>query len=123
MTEKALMSKAKAARDTDYSAVRRACSKVLTGEEGDLRAKLDNALKAGWTIQALKAYAFSVWRKPGCDYVTEAAWRLSVEFADSDGRSGGRDFLKRFNADPERYSLVKRHFVSGVRRPDGGEPH
>jgi hypothetical protein len=26
---------------------------------------------------------------------------LSVEFADSNGRGGGRDFLKRFNADPE----------------------
>jgi hypothetical protein len=123
MTEKALMSKAKAARDADYSAARRACSKALPGEEGDLRAKLDNALKAGWTIQALKAYAFSVWRNSDCDHVTEAAWRLSVEFADSNGRSGGRDFLKRFNADPERHSCVKRHVANGARCPGGGEPH
>ena len=65
--------------------------------------------KTGWTIQALKAYAFSVWRNSDCDYVTEAAWRLSVEFADSNGCSGGRDFLKRFNADPERYSCPQRH--------------
>jgi hypothetical protein len=121
VTEKALMRKAKAPRDADYSAVRRACSKVLPGEEGDLGARLDAALKAGWSIQALKAYAFSVWRKPGCDYVTEAAWRLSVEFADSNGCSGGRNFLKRFNADPERYSCVKRHVANGGRRLDGGE--
>ena len=78
--------------DADYSAALRACSKVLTGEEGDLRLKLNNALKAGWSIQALKAYAFSVWRNSGCDYVTEAEWQLSVEYADSNGCSGGRIF-------------------------------
>jgi hypothetical protein len=112
MTEKAL-TKTEKSRDGDYRAALRACGEVLPGEEGDLRAKLDNALKAGWTIEALKAHAFAVWRKPDCDRVTEAAWRLSVEFADSNGCSGGRDFLKRFNADPER----------SVRRADGGEPH
>jgi hypothetical protein len=46
----------------DYSAAQRACSKCLHGEEGDLRPKLDDALKSGWSIQALKAYAFSVWQ-------------------------------------------------------------
>jgi hypothetical protein len=46
MTEKTL-TKAKAHRDGDYNAARRACSKVLPGEEGDLRAKLDSALKSG----------------------------------------------------------------------------
>jgi hypothetical protein len=108
MTEKTL-TEAKAHRDGDYNAARRACSKVLPGEEGDLRAKLDSALKSGWSIQALKAYALSVWQNSGLDYVTEVAWRLSVEFADSSGCSGGRDFLKRFNADPKRYSCMKRH--------------
>jgi hypothetical protein len=112
MTKK--VRKAQAPCDADYNAARNACSKVIPGEEGDLRAKLDNALKAGWSIQALKAYAFIVWRNSGCDYVTEAAWRLSVEFADSKGRSGGRDFLKRFNADPEPYSCV----ANGAQRAD-----
>jgi hypothetical protein len=88
MTEKVL-TKDKAPRDADYSAAWRACSKVPPGEAGDLHAKLDNALKAGWSIEALKAYAFCVWRNTSGDYVTEAAWRLSVEFADSNGCSGG----------------------------------
>lgn len=111
------MDKAQAPSDADDSAARLACSKVLAGEEGDLRAKLDDALKAGWSIRALKAYAFFVWREPGCDHVSEAAWRLSVEFADSNGRSGGREFLKRFNADPERYSCVKRRDPDGAQHP------
>jgi hypothetical protein len=120
MTEKAL-TKTEAHRDGDYNAARRACSKVLPGEEGDLRAKLDSALKSGWSIQALKAYALSVWGNSGCDYVTEAAWRLSVEFADSNGRSGGRDFLKRFNADPQRYSCPRRQVAEGMRDADDDE--
>jgi hypothetical protein len=65
-------------------------------------------LKSGWSIQALKAYAFFVWRKSNRDDATEAAWRLAVEFADSNGCSGGRDFLKRFNANPGRYSCEAR---------------
>jgi hypothetical protein len=95
---------AEAHRAADYSAAQRACSKCLHGEEGDLRPKLDDALRSGWSIQALKAYAFSVWQLPAFDHVTEVAWRLAVEFADSNGCSGGRDFLKRFNANRERYS-------------------
>ena len=90
--------------DTDYRAARRACSTGVSGEEGNLCAKLDGVLESGWSIQALKAYAFSVWRDSSCDHVTDTAWRLSVEFAESNGCSGGRDFLKRFNADPKRYS-------------------
>ena len=92
--------KAEASADADYNAVRRACSKAPPAEGGDLGAKLDDALKSGWSIEALKAYAFSAWRDPGCDHVTDAAWRLSVEFADSNGCGGGRDFLKRFKAEP-----------------------
>jgi hypothetical protein len=90
--------------DTDYLAARRACSSGVPGEEDNLCAKLDGALKLGWSIEALEAYAFSVWRDPDCDHVTNAAWRLSVEFAESNGCSGGREFLKRFNADRKRYS-------------------
>ena len=89
--------------DKDYHAVRRACSTGVPGEVDSLRVKLDSVLKSGWSIEALKAYAFSVWCEPGCDHVTDTAWRLSVEFADSNGCSGGRDFLRRFNADPKRY--------------------
>ena len=86
----------------DYSAAQRASSKCLRGEEGDLRTKLNDALKSGWSIQALKAYAVSVWQLPGFDHVTGAAWRLAVEFADSNGCSGGREFLRRFNGNPKR---------------------
>jgi hypothetical protein len=89
--------------DSDYVAVRRACGKHLHGEEGDLSAKLEEALRSGWSIEALKAYAFSIWQQSASDDVTDAAWRLAVEFADSDGCSGGRNFLKRFSSNPERY--------------------
>ena len=56
--------KAEASGDADYDAVRRACSKAPPAEGGDLGAKLDDALKSGWSIEALKAYAFSAWRDP-----------------------------------------------------------
>jgi hypothetical protein len=89
---------------SDYVAARRACGNHLQhGEEGDLSAKLEEALRSGWSIEALKAYAFSIWQQTASDDVTDAAWRLAVEFADSNGCSGGRNFLKRFSADPESY--------------------
>jgi len=88
---------------SDYSAARRACGKYAHGEEGDLSAKLEDALRSGWSIEALKAYAFSIWQQSASHDVSDAAWRLAVEFADSNGCSGGRDFLKRFSANPERY--------------------
>ena len=97
------LSEAKSPDAADYHAAWSACRKSVPAEESDLLAKLDEVLKSGWTIQALKAYAFFVWRKSDRDDATEAAWRLAVEFADSSGCSGGRDFLKRFNANPERY--------------------
>jgi hypothetical protein len=99
--------KAEASGEYDYDAVRRVCREAPPAEGGDLGAKLDDALKSGWSIEALKAYAFSVWRDPGCDHVTDAGWRLSVEFADSNGCGGGRDFLKRFKAEPERIFVRK----------------
>jgi hypothetical protein len=82
----------------DYKAARRACSNSLPGEEDELCAKLDGALSAGWSIQALKAYAIAVWQQSGSDYVSEVAWRLAIEHADSKGCSGGRDFLSRYKA-------------------------
>ena len=105
MADKTLR-KAKSPEAADYRAAWRACRKLVPGEESDLDlvAKLDDLLKSGWSIQALKAYAFSVWRKSDRDDAAEAAWRLAVEFADSNGCSGGRGFLKRFNANRERYS-------------------
>jgi hypothetical protein len=102
MAEKTLR-KAKSPEAGDYRAAWRACSKLVPGEESDLLAKLDGLLKSGWSIQALKAYATYVWQQAAFDHVTEGAWRLAVEFADSNGCSGGRDFLKRFIANPERY--------------------
>jgi hypothetical protein len=88
---------------SDYSAAQRACGKDVHGEEEDLSAKLEDALRSGWSIEALKAYAFSIWQQSASHDVTDAAWRLAVEFADSSGCSGGRDFLKRFSTHPERY--------------------
>jgi hypothetical protein len=102
MAEK-MLRKAKPSEAADYRAAWRACSKLVPGEESDLLAKLDDLLKSGWSIQALKAYASSVWQQAAFDHVTEGAWRLAVEFADSNGCSGGRDFPKRFIANPERY--------------------
>jgi hypothetical protein len=103
MAEKTV-GKAKSPDAADYHAAWSACRKSVPSEESDLVAKLDDVLASGWSIPALKAYAFSVWRKSNCKDATEAAWRLAVEFADSNGCSGGRNFLKRFNANPERYS-------------------
>ena len=80
--------------------MQRACGKYLHGEEGDLSAKLEEALTSGWSIETLKAYAFSIWQQSASDDITEAAWRLAVEFTDSDGCSGGRNFLNRFSVDP-----------------------
>jgi hypothetical protein len=51
-------------------------------ERIDLRAKLAEALKAGWTIQALKDYAHN-WLYPGCEHVTPSAWRIAVLLADN----------------------------------------
>jgi hypothetical protein len=90
---------------SDYSTARRACGENLHGEEGDLSAKLEDALRSGWSIEALKAYAFSIWQQSASHDVTDAAWRLAVEFADSNGCSGGRDFLKRFSAKSERHLI------------------
>jgi hypothetical protein len=74
-------------------------------EPRDLRAKLAAALQAGWSAKALKAYAYRCFRytRPQRDHVTRAAWRMAVSFA-AEGDCISRDFLTRFNADPERYA-------------------
>jgi hypothetical protein len=71
----------------------------------DLRAKLDEALRSGWSPKALKAYAYVCFRytKPMRNHVTRAAWRMAVVFA-ADPGGIGRSFLEDFNADPDRYA-------------------
>jgi hypothetical protein len=80
---------------------------AASAPRADLREKLDQLLKSGWSIQALKAYAFCWWRHRRCDHVTEGAWRWAVAFADATQAMGGRNLLERFKADPEHYSFVK----------------
>jgi hypothetical protein len=95
--------------DPDHHAAWVACreperlwSEILgdRSEPIELRAKLDAALRAGWSPQALKAYAYS-WRYTGHEHITRAAWRMAVAFTDS---SLARSFLEEFNADPEKYA-------------------
>jgi hypothetical protein len=72
--------------DPDHHAAWVACGEpappLFDGEPIDLRAKLAAALEAGWTIQALKAFAHGCWRYTGRDHVTPAAWRMAVLFSD-----------------------------------------
>jgi hypothetical protein len=74
----------------------------------DLRAKLDASLQAGWSPQALKAYAYVCWRytKPQRDHVTRAAWRMAVHFANDSVIA--RSFLEQYRADPEKYAAFVR---------------
>ena len=66
------MKKAKAPKDPDYRAAWRACKKPwISWSVVDLRKRLKQVLRSGWSIQALKAYAFVYWRHKRCDHVTE----------------------------------------------------
>jgi hypothetical protein len=103
--------------DSDYVAAQRACGKCLHGEGGDLSAKLEEALRSGWSIEALKAYAFSIWQQSASDDVADTAWRLAVEFADSNGCSGGRNFLKRFSNTAQRRGVMSEHNEIRCPRP------
>ena len=104
--------KAKARRGSDYHAAWLACRKPwlneLSGAEIDLRATLDKLLKSGWSIQALKAYAFRVreYAHRGNDRVTTGAWRWAVYLASpawpQDGPLSAATFLAEFNANPDR---------------------
>ncbi len=102
------MKKAKAPKDPDYRAAWRACKKPwVSWSVVDLRKRLKQLLRSGWSIQALKAYAFVCWRHKRCDHVTEGAWRWAVAFADSSHVLGGRNVLERYKADPGFYAFVK----------------
>lgn len=112
-----LRKKTKALRDPDYHAAWLACRKPWSSEwsgtEIDLRAVLDDLLKSGWTIRALKAYAFRVreYARRGNEHVTAGAWRWAVYFASpawrQDGPLGAKTFLAEFNANPERYAELQ----------------
>jgi hypothetical protein len=110
-----LRKKTKALRDPDYHAAWLACRKPWisewSGSEIDLRAALDDLLKSGWSIQALKAYAFRVreYARRGNEHVTAGAWRWAVYLASrrawgQDGPLGAKTFLAEFNANPECYA-------------------
>jgi hypothetical protein len=94
--------KTKARRDPDYSTAWRACGARLapsvwgTDEEINLRAMLDDLLKSGWSIQALRSYAFA-WRpRRDYDHVTPAAWRWGIYFANMDIGGRATEFLNSF---------------------------
>lgn len=110
--------KPKAPRDPDYRAAWKACRKPWAmawgGGEVDLRVELSKLLKSGWSIQALKAYAWGHFHfSPRFDYVTAAPWRYAVHFAHDDlvsGRHGPASataFLEFFNAHPDGWAHVK----------------
>ena len=122
--------KLKAPRDADYRAAWKACCKpwvlrvpndkplvrgelwdpFVDGEKLDMRAMLDKALKSGWSIQGIKAYAYGFWRhlygEDRYDRVTTFAWRLAVYDAAYSAGNASR-FLTAFSANPERYAHVK----------------
>jgi hypothetical protein len=100
------VSKRRGPTGPDHRAAWAACRKPdVWGDDAtelNLRALLDKRLKAGWSIPALKAYAYCHWRYTGRDHVTPAARRLAVWAAYDD--STARSFLEDFNSDPERYA-------------------
>jgi hypothetical protein len=106
--------KAQARSDPDYRAAWRACREpwmiMGPGSEIDLRAALDALLKSGWSIQALKAYAYRMreFAHRGNERVTAGARRWAVYFASrawgQEGPLGAATFLAEFNANPERYA-------------------
>jgi hypothetical protein len=103
--------KTKARRDPDYRAAWRACREpwsITPGSEIDLRAVLDDLLKSGWSIQALKAFAYRVreFAHRDKDRVTTGAWRWAVYLASpawpQDGPLSAATFLAEFNVNPDR---------------------
>ena len=93
--------KTKAPRAALYSAAWRACGKPLPGEdpaENDLRSRLEDLLKSGWSIQALETYAFAhQWQRKRRDHVTPAVWRWAVYFASIDTSPGTATFWREYN--------------------------
>lgn len=93
----------------DYRAAWKACEEPWEtfGRVDDLRKRLRSLLRSGWSIGALKAYAFVVWRHKRSNKVTRSAWRWAVAFADPSVPLGGGNILERFKDDPEFFSFVK----------------
>jgi hypothetical protein len=110
-------------RDADYAAARaagRRPSYFGLGDGGDviylrdLRTVLDSALQYGWSISAIKAYAWCYWRNPDrFDHVTASAWRFALDaiaeehIAGPHALSRPSAFLERFNANPDAWMHVK----------------
>ena|ERR1700733_352383 len=101
------MKKTKAPRDPDHRAAWLACKKPepdpIGPGEMDMRKLLKKALGSGWTIRALKAYAYISWRIRGLDHVTPVAWRWAVMFAHD---AMGHSFRDRYLANPEPWDAV-----------------
>jgi hypothetical protein len=93
--------KTKAQRDPDYRAAWRACGALAPSvwgtDEENLRAMLDDLLKSGWSIQALRSYAFTWSRRADYDHVTPATWRWGIYFANMDMLGSATKFLNEFN--------------------------
>src|SRR5690242_16965580 len=90
-------------RDADYRAAWRACGVTLStrvwGDDAaqiDLRTRLGDLLKSGWSIQALRSYA-SKWQIRRYDHITPATWRWAVYFASINIAGEATTFLKDFN--------------------------
>lgn len=101
------MSKRRGPADPDHRAAWAACRKpdvVGWGDdtELDLRELLVERLKSGWSIPALKSYAYRYCRYTGREHVTPAGWRMAVRLTGSEIFVGS--FLEEFNSDPERYA-------------------
>lgn len=92
--------------DPDYKDAWRACGAKLSPrvfdnpEEIDLRARLDDLLKSGWPMAALRSYA-STWRTSRQPRVTPAVWRYGVYFASQDLVGTATRFLEEWKARQE----------------------
>jgi hypothetical protein len=88
--------------ETDYRAAWQACAKYLPGEDpadNDLRERLDWLLKSGgWSIEALRDYAFAKWSTGRYAHVTPAVWRWAIYFAKEDLVGEATAFLKEWQA-------------------------
>ncbi len=83
--------------DPDHHAAWVACREpwvCFDNSTVDLRPILEDLLKSGWSIGALKAYAHH-FRFTGHSHLTPYAWRWAVRFAGEGGAMVG-DFLARY---------------------------
>ena len=77
--------------EEDYHAAWKACGVPLSPRvwgkdvsEINLRARLEELLKYGWPIQAIKDLAFAQFTPSRHNHVTPASWRWCVYFAHAD---------------------------------------